>query len=35
MGWLKNLSGLRKPYKVFEVIDGALLILSGLYILNV
>ena len=34
MGWLKNLSGLSKIHRVFEVIGGILLILSGLYMLN-
>jgi len=35
VGWLENLSGLSKFHKVFEVIGGILLILSGLYMLNV
>jgi cytochrome c-type biogenesis protein len=34
VGWLENLSGLRKFHRVFEVIGGILLILSGLYMLN-
>ncbi|MFT6015081.1 MAG: cytochrome c-type biogenesis protein, partial [Candidatus Azotimanducaceae bacterium] len=34
VGWLENLSGLRRFHKVFEVIGGILLILSGLYMLN-
>lgn len=34
VGWLENLSGLRKFHKAFEVIGGILLILSGLYMLN-
>jgi len=34
VGWLENLSGLSKFHKVFEVIGGILLILSGLYMLN-
>ena len=32
--WLENLSGLSRFHKVFEVIGGILLILSGLYMLN-
>lgn len=32
--WLESLSGLSKFHKVFEVIGGILLILSGLYMLN-
>lgn len=35
MGWLENLSGLSKFHRVFEIIGGILLILSGLYMLNV
>jgi len=34
VGWLENLSGLRRFHKVFEIIGGILLILSGLYMLN-
>jgi len=34
VGWLENLSGLSRFHKVFEVIGGILLILSGLYLLN-
>lgn len=34
VGWLENLSGLSRFHKVFEVIGGILLILSGLYMLN-
>ena len=34
VGWLENLSELRRFHKVFEVIGGILLILSGLYMLN-
>jgi len=34
VGWLENLSGMRRFHKVFEVIGGVLLILSGLYMLN-
>ncbi len=34
VGWLENLSGLSKFHKVFEIIGGILLILSGLYMLN-
>lgn len=34
VGWLENLSGLRKFHRIFEVIGGTLLILSGLYMLN-
>lgn len=34
VGWLENLSGLARFHKVFEVIGGILLILSGLYMLN-
>ena len=34
VGWLENLSGLSKFHKVFEVMGGILLILSGLYMLN-
>jgi cytochrome c-type biogenesis protein len=34
VGWLESLSGLSKFHKVFEVIGGILLILSGLYMLN-
>ncbi|MDE2310793.1 MAG: sulfite exporter TauE/SafE family protein [Betaproteobacteria bacterium] len=34
VGWLENLSGLSKFHRVFEVIGGILLILSGLYMLN-
>lgn len=34
VGWLENLSGLKKYQKLFEVAGGVLLILSGLYLLN-
>lgn len=34
VGWLESLSGLRKYRKVFEMVGGVLLILSGLYMLN-
>ncbi|MDZ4142551.1 MAG: cytochrome c biogenesis protein CcdA [Methylotenera sp.] len=34
VGWLESLSGLSKFHRVFEVIGGILLILSGLYMLN-
>lgn len=34
IGWLENLSALRRFHSVFEVIGGILLILSGLYMLN-
>lgn len=34
VGWLENLSGLSRFHKVFEVLGGILLILSGLYMLN-
>ena len=34
LGWLKNLPGLSQFHKVFEVIGGILLIVSGLYMLN-
>lgn len=34
VGWLESLSGLRKFHKVFEIIGGILLIVSGLYLLN-
>ena len=34
VGWLENLSWLGKFHKIFEVIGGILLILSGLYMLN-
>lgn len=34
VGWLESLSGLSRFHKVFEVIGGILLILSGLYMLN-
>jgi len=34
VGWLENLSGIRRFHKAFEVIGGVLLILSGLYMLN-
>ena len=34
-GWLESLSGLGKFHKTFEVIGGILLILSGLYLINV
>ncbi len=34
VGWLENLSVLHKFHRVFEIIGGILLILSGLYMLN-
>jgi cytochrome c-type biogenesis protein len=34
IGWLENLSGLRRFHKAFEIIGGIMLILSGLYMLN-
>lgn len=34
VGWLESLSGLRRYRKVFEMVGGVLLILSGLYMLN-
>lgn len=34
LGWLESLSGVSRFRKVFEVIGGILLILSGLYMLN-
>lgn len=34
VGWLGHLAALRRFHKVFEVIGGILLILSGLYMLN-
>ena len=34
VGWLENLSGMRRFHKAFEVSGGVLLILSGLYMLN-
>jgi cytochrome c-type biogenesis protein len=34
VGWLETLSGLGRLQKVFELIGGVLLILSGLYMLN-
>lgn len=34
VGWLEGLSGLSRFHKVFEVIGGILLILSGFYMLN-
>ncbi len=34
VGWLESLSVLKKYQKVFEMIGGVLLILSGLYMLN-
>lgn len=34
VGWLENLSGLSRFQKVFEILGGILLILSGLYMLN-
>lgn len=34
VGWLKNLSGLRKTHAVFEAVGGIVLIVSGLYLLN-
>jgi len=34
VGWLENLSGLRRFQKAFEFVGGMVLILSGLYLLN-
>ncbi|MBX3672583.1 MAG: sulfite exporter TauE/SafE family protein [Burkholderiales bacterium] len=34
VGWLENLSGMRRFHGTFEVAGGAMLILSGLYMLN-
>ncbi|WP_273121040.1 cytochrome c biogenesis CcdA family protein [Ferrovum myxofaciens] len=34
VGWLENLSALRRFHQAFEIIGGILLILSGLYLLN-
>ncbi|WP_181295052.1 cytochrome c biogenesis CcdA family protein [Pseudomonas sp. Q2-TVG4-2] len=34
IGWLQNLSALNRYRKIFEIIGGVLLILSGLYMLN-
>ena len=34
VGWLENLSGLSRFQKIFEILGGILLILSGLYMLN-
>lgn len=34
VGWLENLSALSRFQKVFEILGGILLILSGLYMLN-
>lgn len=34
VGWLENLSGLSRFHKAFEVVGGALLIVTGLYMLN-
>ena len=34
VGWLESLPGLAKFHRIFEVIGGILLILSGLYMLN-
>lgn len=34
VGWLENLSGLRRFHKAFEMVGGVLLMLTGLYMLN-
>lgn len=34
VGWLENLSGLRRFHKAFEIVGGVLLMLTGLYMLN-
>jgi cytochrome c-type biogenesis protein len=34
MGWLENLSELRRFQTAFEVLGGLVLILAGLYLLN-